>query len=295
VSIHWSWLPQFYEFDTGLLLGGIEPYTNYHGVCGLMHSESRMNAVRPGKAFLNAEYYLRPGSGTQMLPRDLSREALVTHELGDERVTIRFPSEPEFGLDMSLTYRPHDDMVDMDVRIVPERDISRFDAFFASYVCEAFGETWVNLRTPGGGDEWTRLRNRGSVQRCGGVCGDDEMREKLDDGRFGDLYTNPQKSIVEDALFARPLLVARNARDGFALAFLCDPQFTTFVTADYHGWDTAHDWCFGSDLVAGREMHARARLIYRRFRAPQDMFEQVSQEFDRWSGESGQFETASTE
>ena len=80
MQIAWSGLSQCYEFDTGEIMGGIQPFTNYHGICGLMHRDYRVGVVRYNKAFLNAEYYLRPGSGMVMYPRRLSLAREVAHE-----------------------------------------------------------------------------------------------------------------------------------------------------------------------------------------------------------------------
>lgn len=154
VSLAWSNLPQCYEFDTGETMGGIQPCMNYHGVCGLMHRDWMVETVRHYKAFLNAEYYLRPGSGMVMYPRQISLARETAHALRDDAVAIRFPAEPAFGLEMDLVYRPHGDAVDMRMQIRPSKDIPAFEIFFASYVVEAFDETWVPLRNGDGSDQY---------------------------------------------------------------------------------------------------------------------------------------------
>ena len=176
---------------------------------------------------------------------------------------------------MDLTYRCRADMVEMDVKILPAKDIEKFEIFFASYVVEAFRETWVPLKNTDGSPDWIKLDNRKVVGRVFGVVRDKDARTLLDDGRWGQPVVKLRKT--EARPFDKPILVARNPDNGFALVFLCDPIVTTFLSGQYHGWDTAHDWCFGSDLVAGQPMTARARIIYRQFRDPQAMPREVAQ------------------
>ncbi len=264
MQIAWSGLSQCYEFDTGEIMGGIQPYMNYHGICGLMHRDYKVGVVRHYKALLNAEYYLRPGSGMVMYPRRLSLARKVVHELTQDEVAVHFPAEPEFGLEMDLVYWPHGDAVDLKMTIRPSVDIPRFEIFFASYIAEGFDETWVPLANADGSWTWTRLNNRAEINRTFGVVRDDLSRELLQDGRFGD----PEKGLHRDLAnrnFGLPILAARNSANGFTLAFLCDPVITTYLTGQYHGWDTAHDWCYGRDLAAGVEMVAHTRMVYRCF------------------------------
>ncbi len=70
---------------------------------------------------------------------------------------------------------------------------------------------------------------------------------------------------LEESDFSLPILAARNSSNGFTLVFLCDPAHTTYLTGQYHGWDTAHDWCYGADLAAGAEMVTHTRMVYRCF------------------------------
>ena len=59
--------------------------------------------------------------------------------------------------------------------------------------------------------------------------------------------------------------------------FLCDPEMTTLLAGQYHKWDTAHDWSFSSDLVKGKPMRARTRLVYRSFRDPDSMRKEIKE------------------
>jgi len=260
--MNWSGLPQCYEFDTGEIIGGIQPYMNYHGVCGLMHRDYKVEPVRHYKAFLNAEYYLRPGSGMKMYPRIMSQAKEITHELVDDSVILRFPAEPDFGLEMDLAYRASGDAVDCDMVIRPSIEIPRFEIFFASYVVEAFDETWVPLVGADGSESWVKLNNRVELNRTFGVARDSDAIEMKGDGRYGDLSKNLHRDI-EDRFYSKPILVARNSTNGFSIIFLLDPKVTTYLTGQYHGWDTAHDWCFGDDLVPEKQLIARTRMVYR--------------------------------
>ena len=62
MSTRWVELTNTYEFDTGQLGGGIKPWGHYHGVCGLTHRHRPFNLGKTAGAFLNAEYYIRPGT-----------------------------------------------------------------------------------------------------------------------------------------------------------------------------------------------------------------------------------------
>ncbi len=264
MQIAWSGLSQCYEFDTGEIMGGIQPFTNYHGICGLMHRGYMAGVVRHNKAFLNAEYYLRPGSGMVMYPRRLTMAREVAHELKHDGVTIRFPPEPDFGMELDLHYRPFGDAVDLNTTIRPSVDIRRFEIFFASYIAEIFDETWVPIANAGGTRSWTRLDNRAVINRTFGVARNDLSREMIQDGRYGERDRALHRDL-EERDFSLPILAARNSSNGFTLVFLCDPVHTTYLTGQYHGWDTAHDWCYGGDLAAGAEMVTRTRMVYRCF------------------------------
>ena len=263
-------MSQCYEFDTGKIFGGIEPYSNYHGICGLMHQNQQFNLVRPKKAFLNAEYYIRPGSKRKMLPRDISRERKTTHELQEDTVLIHFPSEPEYGFYMDLRYRPHDDMVDMQMTITPMKDIPKFEIFFASYVCEAFDETWALLRNSDGTQEWVKLHNRETLNSIFRVMRSESMFALLVNEYGPDFPVH-----VENRVFDKPILIARNSKNGLALIYLCDPQQTHYLAGQYHGWDTAHDWAYGTDLSKGDKFHTETRMVCRSFKNIDLMFADV--------------------
>ena len=275
MALKWNSLTLCYEFDTGAICGGIEPYNNYHGICGLMHRAQESNFVRPKKAFLNAEYYIKPGSERKMLPRDLSRERKTSHELREDSVLIHFPPEAEYEFHMDLEYRPHGDMVDMHMTITPTKDILGFEIFFASYVCEAFDETWSVLRNSDGTQEWVRFQNRGTLNSIFKVMGSEHMLDLPTDD-YG-----PRIPVhVESRVFDKPILVTRNSRTGLALIFLCDPQLTQYLAGQYHGWDTAHDWAFGADLQNGTQMQARARMACRPFEETETMFADIEKLWD---------------
>jgi len=261
---YWNGLTESYEFDTGEIFGCIEPYNNYHGIAGLVHCSDKVNLVRPKKSFLNAEYYLKANSGPQMLPRDISRTKKTTHEQTDDAVGIHFPAEPEYGFAMDIVYKAHGDRVDMAMTISPTKDIANFEIFFASYVCEALDETWIPLKDAGGKDKWVNLDNRQVINNAFGVVKDDLRRAILNDGRWQRGTVTDHHSI-EEMPFSKPIVVARNSKTGLSLVFLCDKDATTYIAGQYHGWDTAHDWAFGADLLKGTKMQAGARMVCRPF------------------------------
>lgn len=269
--MQWNWndATACYEFDTGVLFGCIRPFGHYHGIGGLMHRKLRLDLVRPEKAFLNAEYYIRPASGRQMLPRNLSHDRKTTHETRDHAVTLHFPPEPEFGLHLELSYLPHADIIDMRIRIRPTKDVDRLEIFFASYVCAALSETWVPLRNPKAKRAWVMLDNRRRLNGIFGIMSDRSLRDLLPRQ-----YPNhPVK--VEKRVFSEPILVAKEPAQGLAIIFLCDPQTTKYLAGQYHGWDTAHDWSLTADLAKGREVEAWVRMICRSYVDAQTMFEEI--------------------
>ena len=277
LRLSWSEATQCYEFDTGQLFGCIEPHTWYHGIAGLVHREHQLDIVRPRKALLNAEYYLRTATARQMLPRQLSRDKKTVHEIRNGRVLVHFPQEPTCQFTMDLEYEPRQDHVDLRMTISPSRDIPRFEVFFASYVAESLGETWVPLQSEDGVQRWKKLDNRQVTNEVFQVVRDARARTLVGDGRWGPGSPNVIK--LEARPFSKPILVARNPRTALAVVFLLDPRMTTLLAGQYHGWDTAHDWCFGSDLVAGQKMRAMARMIYRRFEDVPSMFAAIEAEW----------------
>ena len=154
--------------------------------------------------------------------------------------------------------------MDLKTTIRPSVDIRHFENFFASYIAEVFDETWVPIVNAQGARTWTRLNNRVVLNRTFGIVRDGLSREMIRDGRYGE----PDRGLhrdLEERDFSMPILAARNSSNGFTLVFLCDPVHTTYLTGQYHGWDTAHDWCFGGDLTAGAEMVTQTRMVYRCF------------------------------
>ena len=271
MQIQWSESLECYSFDTGELFVTMSPFGWYHGLTGMMYKSYPVNLVKPEKSFLNAEYYSRPGSELSMLPREISGGRRINHELLDDSVVVHFPPEREFSLGLDLCYSLHDDAIDMDVTINPGMDVPGFEIFFASYVCEALEETWVPLSTQDGSREWTKLNNRGKMNSIFGV-----MRSASLFGHLPSVYPDSQVEVHEKP-FSEPILVARDPMSGLALVFLCDPHLTKYLAGQYHGWDTAHDWAFGTDLVAGEEVSARVRLICRRFQEIGHMQEEIAQ------------------
>ena len=257
MSTRWVELIDTYTFDTGQLCGAIKPWGHYHGVCGLAHKERPYNLVKPAGAFLNAEWYIRPGTAAKMVPRDISRRKLTTHEQIGDDVVVRFPPEPEYGLSLAVTYSMRDEAIDMRMTIDPTADIPGFQIFFASYVCEALDETWVPLRSPDGKQEWTTLRRMNDRGHTFGALRDASAQKHLQ-GKYPDLDTSIE---VETRPFDRPILVARDSADGIAVIIMCQPDITPYVMGQYHGWDTAHDWAFTFDLRAGERVEAHARLV----------------------------------
>lgn len=257
MGTRWIELTDTYMCDTDQLSGGIKPFGHYHGVCGLVHRHRPFNLVKPAGAFLNAEYYIRPGSAAKMVPRALSRQQLTTHEQIDDDVVVRFPPEPEYGLSLALTYSVRDEAIDMRMTIDPTADVPGFQIFFASYVCEALDETWVPLRNPDGTRDWSKIHHLGNLGDTFGVLRDSAARKRLLD-KYPDLDSSIE---VQTRPFDRPILVARDSTDGLALVIMCQPDITPYVMGQYHVWDTAHDWAFAVDLRAGERVGARARMV----------------------------------
>ena len=129
MAIIWNGSANCYWFDTGEIFGGIDPYNDYHGICGLMHADEKINIVNVNNSFLNAEYYLKSASSRKMRPRKISREKQTTHKLEGDTVNIHFPTEPEFEFEMDLAYTSHDDAVDLLMTIMPTKDIKTKNNF----------------------------------------------------------------------------------------------------------------------------------------------------------------------
>ena len=257
LGTRWIELIETYTFDTGRLHGGIKPWGHYHGVCGLVSRHRPFNLVKPAGAFLNAEYYIRPGTAAKMVPRALARQKLTTHEQIGDDVVVRFPPGPEYGLSLALRYSIGDDAIDMRITIDPTADIPGFQIFFASYVCEALDETWVPLRRSDGTREWATLARMNDRGATFGALRDDSARKHLLN-KYPDLDSSIE---VQSRPFDRPILVARDSKDGMALVIMCQPDITPYVMGQHHGWDTAHDWAFAFDLHAWERIEAGARMV----------------------------------
>ncbi|MCK5328219.1 MAG: hypothetical protein KAR36_06405, partial [Candidatus Latescibacteria bacterium] len=117
----------------------------------------------------------------------------------------------------------------------------------------------VNMEGP---PLWRRLDNREVLDSVFRIPKDSASALLIEDGRWGKSLPLLPKVDTGNAFFHHPVMVARNSRTGFALVFLLSPESTSTLAGQYHGWDTAHDWSFGFDLMKGRPERARARLTY---------------------------------
>ena len=62
---------QCYVFDIGILVDGNEPFSHYHGLRGLMHTDIKLNTIQSGKTLVNAEYFVGPATGSSDQRRPL--------------------------------------------------------------------------------------------------------------------------------------------------------------------------------------------------------------------------------
>jgi hypothetical protein len=68
--------------------------------------------------------------------------------------------------------------------------------------------------------------------------------------------------------------------DDIPLPFISHCYYTRHYTGQFHGWDTAHDWAFGADLVKGKQMQARTRMVCRPFKETEAMLADVNKLWD---------------
>ena len=229
---HWEW-------EVGRLWAAIDPTGFYHGVKSLVHRDQCFNTVYGQKALLNAEYYFAAGPFPgidRFVPRELSAEGLTTSTPHPDGITVEFPAEPTFGLELTMRYTMRRDGVDLVATVTAtQQPLPEFELFIASYITEFFSETWAPMS---GGAGWENLPNRSPLNHVRVICRDEHAKRMFLDGRHGDLATedpDDESCTVEERLFERPILMTRNDQTGLALIQMSDPRLTSSLTTQCHG------------------------------------------------------------
>ena len=167
----------------------------------------------------------------------------------------------DWNFSVEFRYTPGPDWIDFEMRLQPNTSHRDFDFFFASYLIEDMESTWVPASIDGR-EEWRKLDNRRSEPwgNMYHVPRDDAYRQLLYDGRYRDAEDNPG---VADFHYSRPILVCHKQASGLACVTLIEPGRSRTLCGQKHRYETAHDFTFSGDLVAGHPFTGRARLVVR--------------------------------
>ncbi len=164
---------------------------------------------------------------------------------------------------MDLVYEFHaDNKIDLAYRLLPKRDIPKFEVFTASYIADAMGKTCIPYKTAGG-RRWDIFGKNQSVAGAG----QQTFNFVRDDGT-GDILTDGRHPVTDFSSWKRhyydlPLIVAMSD-DGYVMAFFVEAKWCSVLTGQHHEVDTVRDWALLTDLKQGRPWAARARMVYDR-------------------------------
>lgn len=283
-----------YPFETDCLLGEIRCDLPKPGVIYLAHKGEPSPPHKPGydllpevprQALLMPEWLKTCGRSDGIFWKPC--EAKATTCLESDTVIFKVAADQTRDWDFSVEFRytPGPDWIDFEMRLLPNKEYKDFDLFFASYIIEDMESTWVPALIDGN-EEWRKLDNRNTEPwgRMYGVPHDKAYRQKIFDGRYGDMK---DRSGIEDYCYSRPIIVCHKQDTGLACVTLVEPEKNRILCGQQHQYETAHDFTFSGDLVPEELFTGKARLVVRNIGSFPDAVHEIDKMWDAFQEKLG--------
>ncbi len=248
-----------YTFDSGAFAGKLHAGGRALGLTDLVHKPTgRSIAGRYGLMHLYRVFSgpRRFGDGARDWPT-------TSRRLDDGSVEIRYPEAQDRPFELRAVYRWHDPTtLDVRVTVAANEDLPAFEVFLSSYFDAGFDEPFAYVEGQGG-------TCQGPVFLMGErVLGhwlmaprDDRAAAMIRDGRWR-AEPHPVDWVLLPKLVG-PVAVRRDRQSDLA-AVMIAPRDDCFAVSMPFAGETHYSLylsLFGHDLAAGKEAHARARLL----------------------------------
>jgi len=253
--------------ETSHLLCEIRPDVHKRGVVRCRYKPTGYEVVPdiPKHALLMPEWLLKPGTSRQgIFWAPLRAQPHVTAEKGSVVFSVSAKQTKHWNMDVSFRYTPKRDWIDFECRMLPHVAVKDFEFFIASYVINDMESTWVSAVGPTGDEVFKKLNNRSVPQGTTyAIVRDAKAKTYLSDGRWPLKGKLTGKELCQPFYFKRPIHVAMKESTGLAVVTMVDPKFCSLLAGQNHELETAHDFTFSDNLMPGKPIVCRARVVIR--------------------------------
>jgi hypothetical protein len=270
-----------YNFQSEFLRGEIRPNLPKPGVVRCRYKPTLYDTVPdiPLHALLMPEWLLKPGNGRKgIFWAPVNARPKVSIDDGSILFHVDAEQMKDWNMDVTFRYKPARDWIDFTCTINPHVSIDDFELFIASYVTEDMESTWASAAVDDG-ETFKKIDCRKTVPwgSVFTVARDAKAKSYLTDGRWNLSPQESGKDLWQDYYFKRPILIAMKESTGLAVVTMVDPKVCSLLGGQHHAIETAHDFAFNADLVAGKPFVGHARLVVRRI----GKFPQAATEIDK--------------
>ena len=248
-----------YEFDTGILRGGLRENGKNLGLTSAVHI--------PADTALNGTYgilsYYRVFTTNKRYGTAAWSWPGTSKLLPDGAVQVTWPAADDRPFEMTSIYRFRDDStLDVETIVKAGRDLSKFEVFLASYFHEAFPLTKV-LVTPD-----SKIVGKRTFLTAKKSFGNWQMFPRgydvlpiIRDGRWKKQPNPVDWKIMP--LMAKPIALRRGSKAAPTAILMAPPDDCFAIATPYEGEGhySTYFSLFGRDIKAGQTARARLRLV----------------------------------
>jgi hypothetical protein len=248
-----------YEFDTGILRGGLRQAGKGLGLTSAVHIPT---GTKLNGAYGILSYYRvfttnkRYGTAAWGWPG-------TSKLLPDGAVQVTWPQANDRPFEMTAIYRFRDSStLDVETIVKPGRDLSKFEVFLASYFNEAFPLPQVYVAaSPEAEGKPAFLTAKKSFGDWQMFPRNEEVLPIIHDGRW-QKEPNPVDWKIMPAM-AMPIALRRGSEAAPAAILMAPPDDCFAIATPYEGEGhySIYFSLFGRDIKAGQTARARLRLV----------------------------------
>jgi len=248
-----------YEFDTGILRGGLRQTGKGLGLTSAVHV--------PTGTTLNGAYgllsYYRVFTTNKRYGTAAWSWPGTSKLLPDGAVKVTWPEADDRPFEMAAVYRFRDDStLDVETIVKAGKDLSKFEVFLASYFHESFPLTKVLVtpdpKTVGMRTFLTAKKSYGNWQM---FPRNNDVVPIIRDGRWKK-QPNPVDWKIMPPM-AKPIALRRGEKTAPTAILMAPPDDCFAISTPYEGEGhySTYFSLFGHDIEAGQTARARLRLV----------------------------------
>ena len=248
-----------YEFDTGILRGGLRQAGKGLGLSSMVHV--------PTGTTLNGAYgilsYYRVFTTNKKYGTAAWSWPGTSKILPDGAVQVTWPKGDDRPFELVAIYRFHDSStLDVETIVKPGKDLSKFEVFLASYFHEAFPLSQVYVAaSPEAEGKLAFLTAKKSFGNWQMFPRNEDVLPIIRDGRW-QKEPNPVDWKIMPAM-AMPIALRRGSNAAPTAILMAPPDDCFAIATPYEGEGhySMYFSLFGRDIKAGQTARARLRLI----------------------------------